>query len=67
MFSSRTYCQERKSHSVGEVLIKPKCKIIVGKMLGQAAVRETEHVPLSNSTLNRRTDDMLHDAEEVTL
>jgi hypothetical protein len=43
----------------------PTCKIIVGKMLGQDAVQESEHVPLSNSTINRCTDDMLHDAEEV--
>ena len=27
--------QKRKSHSVGENLILPGCKIIVGKMLGQ--------------------------------
>jgi hypothetical protein len=42
----------------------PECKITVGKMLGQDAVRETENVPLSNSTINRRMNDMLHDAEE---
>jgi hypothetical protein len=35
------------------------CKIIVG----QDGVRETENVPLSNSTINRCIDDMLHDTE----
>jgi hypothetical protein len=43
----------------------PACKIIVGKMLGQDAVREIKNVPLSNSMANSRTDDMSHDAEEV--
>jgi hypothetical protein len=37
----------------------------VGKMMGQDAVRETENVPLSNSTINRRIEGMPHDAEEV--
>jgi cobalamin biosynthesis Co2+ chelatase CbiK len=34
-------------------------------MLAQDEVREAENVPLSNSTINKRTDDMSHDAEEV--
>jgi hypothetical protein len=29
------------------------------------AAREIENVPLSNNTINRHTDDMSHDAEEV--
>ncbi|XP_072909831.1 zinc finger BED domain-containing protein 5-like isoform X6 [Hemitrygon akajei] len=57
--------QKRKSHTVGENLIMPACKIIVGKMLGQDAVREIEKVSLSNSTIGRRIGDMSHDAEEV--
>ena len=36
--------QKRKSHTVGENLIMPACKILVGKMLGQDAVRATENV-----------------------
>jgi hypothetical protein len=43
----------------------PACKIIVGKMLGQDVVRETENVPLSISMINIRTDDLSHGAEEV--
>ena len=57
--------QKRKSHTVGENLILPACKIIVGKMLGQNAVQEIENVPLSDSTISRRIDDMAHDIEEV--
>jgi hypothetical protein len=34
-------------------------------MLGLDAVREIENVPHSNSTINRHTDDMSHDAEEI--
>jgi hypothetical protein len=43
----------------------PACKIIVDKMLVQNAVREIESAPLSSSTINRRTDGMSHDAEEI--
>jgi hypothetical protein len=56
--------QKRKSHTVGENLIMPACKIIVSKMLGQDAVREIEKVLLSNSTISQRSDDMSHDADE---
>jgi hypothetical protein len=42
-----------------------ECKILMGKMLGQAAVWEIENVPLSNSTINRCIGDMLHVAEEA--
>jgi hypothetical protein len=41
------------------------CKIIVGKIMGQDAVRETENVPLTNSTINKHIEDMPRDAEEV--
>jgi hypothetical protein len=57
--------QKRKSHTVGENLIMPACKIIVSKMLGRDAVREIENFPISNSTINRHIDDMSHDPEEV--
>ena len=57
--------QKRKSHTVGENLIMPACKIIVGTMLEQNAVQEIENVPLSDSTISRRIDDMSHDVEEV--
>ena len=57
--------QKRKSHTVGENLILPACKIIVGKMLGQNAVQEMEEVPLSDNAISRRIDYMAHDSEEV--
>jgi hypothetical protein len=57
--------QKRESYTVGENLIMPARKIILGKMLGQDAVREIENVPLSNSTINGRIDDMSRDAEVV--
>jgi hypothetical protein len=41
------------------------CKIIVGKMLGQDAVRKNENIPHSNSMKNRPIGDMSDDAEEV--
>jgi hypothetical protein len=38
--------QKAKRHTVGENLVMPVCKIIVGKMLGRDWVREIENVPL---------------------
>jgi hypothetical protein len=38
--------RKEKGHLVGENLIKPVCKIIVGKMLGRDAVQYIENVPL---------------------
>jgi hypothetical protein len=64
-FVAELIAQKRKSHTVGEKLIMPTCKIIVSKMLGQDAVQEIEKVPLSNSMISRPIDDMSHDAEEV--
>jgi hypothetical protein len=45
LFNSRTFRPEREGHLVCENLIIPVCKIIVGKMLGQDAVRYIENVP----------------------
>ena len=58
--------QKRKSHTVGENLILPSSKIIVGKMVGQNAVQESEKVPRSDKTITRRFDDMAHEGEEVS-
>jgi hypothetical protein len=44
--------QRRKSHTVGENLVMPACKIKVGKMLGKDALEEIGNVPLSNSAIN---------------
>jgi hypothetical protein len=54
--------QKKKSHTVGENLIMPACKIIVSKVLAQNAVQEMEKVLLSNSSC---IYDMSHDAEKV--
>jgi hypothetical protein len=64
-FVAELIAQKRKSHTVGEKLIMPTCKIIVSKMLGQDVVQEIEKVPLSNSMISRHIDDISHNAEEV--
>ena len=43
--------QKMKSHTVGENLILPACKFIVGKMLGQNALQEIENIPLSDALM----------------
>lgn len=55
----------KESHTIGENIIMPACKIIVNHMLGAAAIKEIEKVPLSDSTISRRIDGMSHDIEEV--
>ena len=57
--------QKRKSHTVGENLILPAGKTTIGEMFGQNAIQEIENVPLSDSTISWRIDDMAYDSEEV--
>ena len=57
--------RRKGSHTVGENLILAAGIIIVGKMLGQSALQESEKVPLSDNTISRRIDDMAHDSEEA--
>uniref|UniRef100_A0A0L8IF98 Uncharacterized protein n=1 Tax=Octopus bimaculoides TaxID=37653 RepID=A0A0L8IF98_OCTBM len=57
--------QKRKSHTIGENVMLPACKIIVSKMLEQNTLQEIENVPLSDTTGSRRIDDLSHDIEEV--
>lgn len=57
--------QKRESYTLCEDLIMPACKIIVGKVLGEDAVREIENISLSNTVVSQRIRDMSRDAEEV--
>ena len=57
--------QKRKSHTAGENVILPACKIIISKMFGQNEVQEIENAPLSDSTISQCIDDMAYDNEDV--
>lgn len=50
--------QKKESYTIGVDLIMPACKIIVGKVLGEDAVREIERVPLSSKVISQHVKDM---------
>lgn len=52
-------------HTIAEKTIMPSCIAMVKKMLGPQAAKEISKVPLSNSTIARRINDMSADIEEV--
>lgn len=56
--------QNGKPHAIGESLILPVAKDIVSSVLGEKAAKEIETNPLSNSTVQRRIDDMTLNVEE---
>ena len=53
----------RKPFTVGEELILSAAKDICRELLGEATVQKVSHVPLSASTLTRRTDEIAEDIE----
>ena len=57
----------KKPHTIAESVIVPACTAIVNKMLGPQAAKEIAKVPLSNSTIGRRINDMSADIEDVVL
>lgn len=55
----------KKPHTVAETVVMPACIAMVNKMLGPQAAKEIKKIPLSNSTIGRRINDMSADIEEV--
>nr|XP_039265785.1 protein ZBED8-like [Styela clava] len=51
----------KKPHTITEDLIKPCAEKIVELLIGPKEKRKTQQVPLSNSTIRRRIDDMAAD------
>ncbi|XP_029656547.1 zinc finger BED domain-containing protein 5-like [Octopus sinensis] len=56
--------KNRKNHTIGEKLILPACKIIVSKILGEEATKQIDNIPLSNSTISRRLQDISENIEK---
>ncbi|XP_056302924.1 SCAN domain-containing protein 3-like [Danio aesculapii] len=59
--------KSKKPHTLAETLILPACIAIVNEMLGPDAVKGIAKVPLSDSTIARRIDDMSTDIESHVL
>ncbi|XP_040187942.1 SCAN domain-containing protein 3-like [Rana temporaria] len=55
----------KKPHTIAETVILPACTAIVNKMLGPQAAKEIAKVPLSDSTIGRRINDMSADIENL--
>lgn len=56
-----------KNHTIAENLISPCIKDAVRCMLGEEHVRKMNSIPLSNSTISRRIQDMSDDVETTVI
>ena len=59
--------EAKKPFTIGEELILPSTKDICRELLGEAAVKKIMHVPLSASTVTRRTEEIAEDIEAQLL
>lgn len=64
-FVAELLAKAKKPHTLAESLILPACKKMVEVMIGPDAAKEIEKIPLSDSTIKRRIDDMSDDMESV--
>uniref|UniRef100_A0A8C2KQG9 DUF4371 domain-containing protein n=1 Tax=Cyprinus carpio TaxID=7962 RepID=A0A8C2KQG9_CYPCA len=55
--------KSKKPHNIAESLILPACKKIVGVMIGEDAVKETDKIPLSDNMIKCHIDEMAADIE----
>ncbi|KFD50507.1 hypothetical protein M513_08575 [Trichuris suis] len=61
---SKLIAQTGNAHSAGESLILPSVSIIMSDVMGLNARDTVQAIPLSNSTVCRRIDEMAHDIED---
>ena len=57
----------KNPHTLAEKVILPACKIIIEEMIGPKAVKDVAKLPLSDSTIARRIEDMSEDIENNIL
>ena len=55
---SREIAIAKKSHTIGEQLILPCCKIIMSNLLGNSELEKLKQVTLSDNSVSRRIADM---------
>ncbi|KFD68217.1 hypothetical protein M514_19699 [Trichuris suis] len=61
---SKLIAQTGNAHNVGESLILPSVSIIMSDVMNLNARDTVQAIPLSNSTVCRRIDEMAHDIED---
>jgi hypothetical protein len=59
--------KSKKSHTIGEHLLKPCLLTAVEEILGAEAKKKIQEIPLSNNTVKDRIDKMSFDIEEQLL
>ena len=59
--------KEKQPHTLAEKVILPACKIIIEKMIGPNAVKDVAKLPLSDTTIARRVEDMSVEIENNIL
>lgn len=55
---SRIIAKNGKAHTLGEEVVLPSIKVAVGVMLGEKACKQMDLIPLSDSTVQRRIEEM---------
>ncbi|XP_076348271.1 SCAN domain-containing protein 3-like [Tachypleus tridentatus] len=61
---SKIIAKAGKPHNVGETVILPAVSVIISSVMKQNASEITNSIPLSNSSVSRRIDEMAEDVEK---
>ncbi|XP_064116658.1 zinc finger BED domain-containing protein 5-like [Macrobrachium nipponense] len=60
---SKFDCKSSKPHTIGESLIMPAVAVVLSTVMNQSPQEVTSVIPLSNSSVSRRIDEMAADVE----
>jgi len=61
---SKIIVKAGKPHNIGETVIVPAVSAIISSVMKQNAIEITNSIPLSNSSVSRRIDEMVEDVEK---
>ena len=61
---SKIIVKAGKPHNIGETVILPAVSAIIPSVMRQNAIEITNSIPLSNSSVSRRIDEMVEDVEK---
>jgi hypothetical protein len=61
---SKLIAKAGKPHNIGESLILPAVSVVISTVMNQSVHEITQTIPLSNSSVSRRIDEMADDVEK---
>ncbi|KAK2701998.1 hypothetical protein QYM36_019385 [Artemia franciscana] len=61
---SKIIVKAGKPHNIGKTVILPAVSAIISSVVKQNAIEITNSIPLSNSSVSRRIDEMVEDVEK---